>query len=60
MYTHIQPIKQALLRHFSDYEDEDKYLVRVLLPGAGLGRLTYDIAKLGFSAQVWYPNLHNS
>ena len=38
--------------YYSHYPVDQRYRLRVLLPGAGLGRLTYDIAKLGFSAQV--------
>lgn len=30
---------------------EDKSLIKILVPGAGLGRLAYDIAKTGFSCQ---------
>jgi len=30
---------------------EERYNFRVLVPGAGLGRLAYDVAKLGFSCQ---------
>ncbi|KAN0136924.1 N2227-like domain containing protein [Lactarius tabidus] len=46
-----QPIKEALLAHFSDIPTEERHNFRVLVPGAGLGRLAYDVAKLGFSCQ---------
>uniref|UniRef100_A0A7S4KCE0 carnosine N-methyltransferase n=1 Tax=Guillardia theta TaxID=55529 RepID=A0A7S4KCE0_GUITH len=46
-----KPITDALQNYYSHYPIEQRYQLRVLLPGAGLGRLTYDIAKLGFSAQ---------
>jgi len=46
-----EPIKQALLDHFSDIPMEERHNFRVLVPGAGLGRLAYDVAKLGFSCQ---------
>ncbi|KZV71234.1 N2227-domain-containing protein [Peniophora sp. CONT] len=46
-----KPLKDALLAHFSDIPFEERYNFRVLVPGAGLGRLAYDIAKLGFSCQ---------
>lgn len=46
-----QPIKEALLAHFSDVPMEERHNFRVLVPGAGLGRLAYDVAKLGFSCQ---------
>jgi len=46
-----KPITEALESYYSHYPVDQRYRLRVLLPGAGLGRLTYDIAKLGFSAQ---------
>mmetsp|Transcript_18237 Transcript_18237/g.59904 ORF Transcript_18237/g.59904 Transcript_18237/m.59904 type:complete len:412 (-) Transcript_18237:77-1312(-) len=46
-----KPITDALESYYSHYPMDQRYRLRVLLPGAGLGRLTYDIAKLGFSAQ---------
>ncbi|KAI0265419.1 N2227-domain-containing protein [Gloeopeniophorella convolvens] len=46
-----EPIKKALLDHFSDIPMEERHNFRVLVPGAGLGRLAYDVAKLGFSCQ---------
>ncbi|KAI0249309.1 N2227-domain-containing protein [Lactifluus subvellereus] len=45
------PIREALLEHFSDIPMEERHNFRVLVPGAGLGRLAYDVAKLGFSCQ---------
>ncbi|THH19544.1 hypothetical protein EW146_g1640 [Bondarzewia mesenterica] len=49
------PMKDALVQHFSDIPIEERYNFRVLVPGAGLGRLAYDVAKLvtieGFSCQ---------
>ncbi|KAK0499129.1 N2227-like protein [Armillaria luteobubalina] len=45
------PMKDALLHHFASSSDEDRKKLRVLIPGAGLGRLAYDIAKLGFACQ---------
>jgi carnosine N-methyltransferase len=45
------PITDALQSYYSHYPEDQRYQLRVLLPGAGLGRLTYEIAKLGFSAQ---------
>ncbi|TFK75538.1 N2227-domain-containing protein [Pluteus cervinus] len=41
-----EPMKGALLQHFSD-----RHKLRVLVPGAGLGRLAYDVASLGFTCQ---------
>ncbi|KAH9045932.1 N2227-domain-containing protein [Lactarius hengduanensis] len=46
-----QPIKDALLAHFSDIPTEERHNFHVLVPGAGLGRLAYDVANLGFSCQ---------
>ncbi|KAH9077810.1 N2227-domain-containing protein [Lactarius deliciosus] len=46
-----QPMKDALLAHFSDIPTEERHNFRVLVPGAGLGRLAYDVANLGFSCQ---------
>ncbi|KAH9955366.1 N2227-domain-containing protein [Russula dissimulans] len=46
-----RPIQEALLEHFSDIPIEERHNFRVLVPGTGLGRLAYDVAKLGFSCQ---------
>lgn len=40
------PILAALTDYFKDVEDRSE--IRVLVPGAGLGRLTYEIAERGF------------
>ncbi|OUM67565.1 hypothetical protein PIROE2DRAFT_4969 [Piromyces sp. E2] len=45
------PIKDALLEYFQDIPEEDRGNINILVPGAGLGRLAYDITKLGFSTQ---------
>ncbi|KAK0199327.1 N2227-like protein-domain-containing protein [Desarmillaria ectypa] len=45
------PMKDALLKHFASSSDEERKKLRVLIPGAGLGRLAYDVAKLGFTCQ---------
>ncbi|KAG6331016.1 hypothetical protein ID866_8071 [Astraeus odoratus] len=44
-----EPMKKALEEHF---EGRDRRTLRVLVPGAGLGRLAYDVAKLGFACQA--------
>ncbi|KAJ3515949.1 hypothetical protein NLJ89_g1445 [Agrocybe chaxingu] len=49
--TCYKPIKEALLQHFANVTPEERRKLRVLVPGAGLGRLAYDIAKLGFACQ---------
>ncbi|KAF9036407.1 N2227-domain-containing protein [Hymenopellis radicata] len=45
------PMKDALLEHFKGKTDEEKASLRVLVPGAGLGRLAFDVANLGFHTQ---------
>ncbi|CAA7263368.1 unnamed protein product [Cyclocybe aegerita] len=46
-----KPMKDALLQHFANATHEERRKLRVLVPGAGLGRLAYDVAKLGFVCQ---------
>ncbi|KAA1475264.1 N2227-domain-containing protein [Dentipellis sp. KUC8613] len=46
-----RPLKEALVAHFSDIPPEERHNFRVLVPGAGLGRLAFDVAQLGFSCQ---------
>ncbi|KAH8112811.1 N2227-domain-containing protein [Phellopilus nigrolimitatus] len=46
-----QPMKDALLNHFAAVPEGERSKLRVLVPGAGLGRLAYDVARLGFSCQ---------
>ncbi|KAI0372549.1 N2227-domain-containing protein [Pilatotrama ljubarskyi] len=46
-----EPMKEALLQHFSDIPEGERRNFRVLVPGAGLGRLAWDVAKLGFACQ---------
>ncbi|TFK92537.1 N2227-domain-containing protein [Polyporus arcularius HHB13444] len=46
-----EPMKEALLQHFSDIPAEERRNFRVLVPGAGLGRLAWDVANLGFACQ---------
>ncbi|KAJ7075566.1 N2227-domain-containing protein [Mycena belliarum] len=45
------PMKDALLLHFAHVAPTERGRVRVLIPGAGLGRLAHDVAALGFTAQ---------
>ncbi|KAG2129167.1 N2227-domain-containing protein [Suillus bovinus] len=50
--TCYTPIKDALVAHFSDKPSPElRQNIRVLVPGAGLGRLAYDVANLGFACQ---------
>ncbi|KAI0922653.1 hypothetical protein AcW1_002757 [Taiwanofungus camphoratus] len=46
-----RPMKDALLAHFSEIPPEERSNFRVLVPGAGLGRLAWDVASLGFTCQ---------
>ncbi|KAF8153322.1 N2227-like protein-domain-containing protein [Crassisporium funariophilum] len=46
-----KPMKDALLAHFAYISPERRRNLRVLVPGAGLGRLAYDVAKMGFACQ---------
>ncbi|KAJ6621039.1 N2227-domain-containing protein [Mycena sp. CBHHK59/15] len=46
-----KPMKDALVAHFSGIPDSERGLIRVLVPGAGLGRLAFDVAGLGFTCQ---------
>ncbi|KAI0772899.1 N2227-domain-containing protein [Trametes elegans] len=46
-----EPIKEALVQHFPDIPEEERRNFRVLVPGAGLGRLAWDVANLGFACQ---------
>ncbi|KAK4514658.1 NADPH-dependent 1-acyl dihydroxyacetone phosphate reductase [Mucor velutinosus] len=45
------PVVQELNEIYKDLPMHDRGAVRVLVPGAGLGRLAFDIAKAGFSCQ---------
>ncbi|KAG5651466.1 hypothetical protein H0H81_008551 [Sphagnurus paluster] len=45
------PMKDALVRHFSVVPLEKRGGLRVLVPGAGLGRLAWDVANMGFTCQ---------
>ncbi|KAF9255445.1 N2227-domain-containing protein [Marasmius fiardii PR-910] len=49
--TSYGPMKEALLAHFHDIPERERRNFRVLVPGAGLGRLAYDVASLGFACQ---------
>ncbi|KAF9462245.1 N2227-like protein [Collybia nuda] len=46
-----EPMKDALVQHFSNISLEERRRLRVLVPGAGLGRLAFDIANMGFACQ---------
>ncbi|KAF5373492.1 hypothetical protein D9615_009483 [Tricholomella constricta] len=44
-------MKDALVDHFSTVPLEERGKLRVLVPGAGLGRLAWDVASMGFACQ---------
>ncbi|KAI0311418.1 N2227-like protein-domain-containing protein [Amylostereum chailletii] len=46
-----KPVKDALVAHFASTPLDERHKLRVLVPGAGLGRLAFDVAKLGFTCQ---------
>lgn len=46
-----KPLVEALESHFSDLDIDERGAIYVLVPGAGLGRLAYDVARRGFSCQ---------
>ncbi|KAF8064870.1 N2227-like protein-domain-containing protein [Lyophyllum atratum] len=46
-----KPMKDALVQHFSHVPLNERTKLRVLVPGAGLGRLAYDVANMGFACQ---------
>ncbi|KZO94744.1 N2227-domain-containing protein [Calocera viscosa TUFC12733] len=45
------PILQALEEHFKDTPEDGRADIQVLVPGAGLGRLTWEVINRGFSCQ---------
>ncbi|KAI9306576.1 N2227-domain-containing protein [Cunninghamella echinulata] len=45
------PVIKELNTIYNDIQGPDRADIRVLVPGAGLGRLAYDIASNGFSCQ---------
>ncbi|RGB26189.1 S-adenosylmethionine-dependent methyltransferase [Rhizophagus diaphanus] len=46
-----KPLLDALNEFFKDVSKEERASIRVLVPGAGLGRLAFDIVQQGFSCQ---------
>ncbi|EJU01374.1 N2227-domain-containing protein [Dacryopinax primogenitus] len=46
-----EPILQALEEHFKDIPEDGRSDIQVLVPGAGLGRLTWEVVNRGFSCQ---------
>ncbi|KAI5783683.1 N2227-like protein-domain-containing protein [Geopyxis carbonaria] len=45
------PVLQELERRFGHLGNDDKEKIRILVPGAGLGRLAFDLAVAGFTSQ---------
>ncbi|KAF9484269.1 N2227-domain-containing protein [Pholiota conissans] len=46
-----QPMKDALDKHFSHIPQAERIQLKVLVPGSGLGRLAYDVAKMGYTCR---------
>ncbi|KDQ06519.1 hypothetical protein BOTBODRAFT_39554 [Botryobasidium botryosum FD-172 SS1] len=46
-----QPILEALVDHFREIPEDQRGNIRVLVPGAGLARLAYDVVLRGFACQ---------
>ncbi|CAG8602709.1 17165_t:CDS:10, partial [Dentiscutata erythropus] len=57
-----KPLLEALIEFFKDVPVEERSSIRVLVPGAGLGRLAFDVVKQGFSCQgnefSFYMRIH--
>ncbi|KAG9301652.1 hypothetical protein G9A89_016722 [Geosiphon pyriformis] len=49
--TTYQPLIESLDEFYKDISEPERSFIRVLVPGAGLGRLAFDIAKKGYSCQ---------
>ncbi|KDR76864.1 hypothetical protein GALMADRAFT_95480 [Galerina marginata CBS 339.88] len=47
-----KPMKDALVQHFANVPYEERRKLKVLVPGSGLGRLSWDIAYMGFGCQA--------
>jgi len=47
-----KPMKDALVQHFANVPFEERRKLKVLVPGSGLGRLSWDIARMGFACQA--------
>ncbi|GAA5965909.1 hypothetical protein JCM3765_006485 [Sporobolomyces pararoseus] len=52
------PILEALEQTFSSYSPSQRAETRVLVPGAGLGRLAWEIVRKGFTCQANEFSLH--
>ncbi|KAJ7456004.1 N2227-like protein-domain-containing protein [Mycena galericulata] len=52
------PMTSALLEHFAAVLRAERSRLRVLVPGAGLGRLAHDVAALGASFLAFYPSIY--
>ncbi|KAF4612945.1 hypothetical protein D9613_010831 [Agrocybe pediades] len=47
-----KPMKEALVKHFENVSMEERRNLHVLVPGSGLGRLSFDVAQMGFACQA--------
>ena len=46
--------------HFGEYNSAQRDKIQILVPGAGLGRLAYEIASRGYTCQgnhLWMENV---
>lgn len=48
--THV-PIIEALKKHLHEHQFSKRYRYRVLVPGAGLGRLVFDLCMEGYTVE---------
>ncbi|CAG8494684.1 3609_t:CDS:2, partial [Dentiscutata heterogama] len=53
-----KPLLEALIEFFKDVPVEERSSIRVLVPGAGLGRLAFDVVKQGIASVVKEMNFH--
>ncbi|GAA5886031.1 hypothetical protein JCM6882_004240 [Rhodosporidiobolus microsporus] len=52
------PILDALRSNFADWSPSERAQTKVLVPGAGLGRLAWEVVRAGFTCQANEFSLH--
>ncbi|CAG8698584.1 30751_t:CDS:10 [Gigaspora margarita] len=52
-----KPLLEALIEFFKDVPDEERSSIRVLVPGAGLGRLAFDVVKQDQLQPIYIPDV---
>lgn len=45
-----KPIIEEIKKYFPSYMKENQKRVKILIPGAGLGRLAFDFASMGYAS----------